>query len=45
MGVKISKSYYSFKVFPTKLFLQTLDGSPHKMFFLEFWNFQFIKSY
>ncbi len=38
MGVKISKrySFYSFKVFATKLLLQTLDGGPHKMFFLEF---------
>ncbi len=38
MGVKISKRYffYSFKDFASKLLLQTLDGGPHKMFFLEF---------
>ncbi len=38
MGVKISKGYYfySFKVFARKLLVQTLDGGPHKMLFLEF---------
>ncbi len=38
MGVKISKrySFYSFKVFATKRLPQTLDGGPHKMFFLDF---------
>ncbi len=47
MGVKISKrySFYSFKDFATKLLLQTLDGGPHKMFFLDFWNFELVKSY
>ncbi len=45
MGVKIRYSFYSFKVFATKLLLQTLDGGPHKMFFLDFRNFEFVKSY
>ncbi len=38
MGVKISKRYssYSFKVFASKILLQTLGGRPHKMLLLEF---------
>ena len=38
MGVKICKghSFYSFKVFTTKLSLQTPDGGSHKILFLEF---------
>ena len=38
-------SFYSFKVVATKLLLQTQDGGPHKIFFLEFWHFEFGKSY
>ncbi len=46
MGVKISKRYsFSFTVLATKLLLQILDGDPHKMFLLEFSNFELVKRY
>ncbi len=36
---------YSFSRFATKLLLQTPHGGPHKMFFLEFWHFEFVKKF
>ena len=43
--MKTSKrySFYSFKVYATKLLLQTPDGGTREMFVLEVWKFEFEK--
>ncbi len=45
MGVEISVRYflYRFKLFATKLLLQTPAGGPNKMFLsFFFWNFELL---
>ncbi len=44
MGTKTSKRYSSLKSLlnPIKLFLNFLLSSPHKIPFLDFWNFEFL---